>query len=78
MKEALDGVADQNVFFQMNLIDSHDTSRFHNDKAVFDRDIYKGAIMAMYMLPGMPNLYYGDEVGIKGRLGSNEGARFPM
>ena len=34
--------------------------------------------MAMYMLPGMPNLYYGDEVGIKGRLGSNEGARFPM
>ena len=78
MKEALDGVSDQNVFFQMNLIDSHDTPRFHNDKAVFDRDIYKGAIMAMYMLPGMPNLYYGDEVGIKGRLGSNEGARFPM
>lgn len=78
LKEALSSVSDQNVFFQMNLFDSHDTPRLHNDKNIFQRDIYKGVVMALYMLPGMPNLYYGDEVGIKGKLGSNEGARYPM
>ena len=76
--EALNSVSDQNVFFQMNLFDSHDTPRLHNDKAIFDRDIYKGVVMALYMLPGMPNLYYGDEVLLEGKLGSNEGARYPM
>ena len=78
LMEALYSVSDQNVFFQMNLFDSHDTPRLHNDKAIFDRDIYKGVVMALYMLPGMPNLYYGDEVLLNGKLGSNEGARYPM
>ena len=78
LNEAIASVSDQNVFFQMNLFDSHDTPRLHNDKRVFDRDIYKGVVMALYMLPGMPNLYYGDEVGLGGKLGSNEGARYPM
>ena len=78
LMEAMYSVSDQNVFFQMNLFDSHDTPRLHNDKAVFDRDIYKGVVMALYMLPGMPNLYYGDEVLLNGKLGSNEGARYPM
>ena len=45
---------------------------------IFDRDIYKGVVMVLYMLPGMPNLYYGDEVLLEGKLGSNEGARYPM
>ena len=78
LMEAMYSVSDQNVFFQMNLFDSHDTPRLHNDKAVFDRDIYKGVVMALYMLPGMPNLYYGDEVLLNGKLRSNEGARYPM
>ncbi|MCI7606233.1 MAG: alpha-amylase family glycosyl hydrolase, partial [Spirochaetales bacterium] len=78
LNEAIASVSDQNVFFQMNLFDSHDTPRLHNDKRVFDRDIYKGVVMVLYMLPGMPNLYYGDEVGLGGKLGSNEGARYPM
>ena len=78
LREALLAVPGQNVFFQMNLFDSHDTPRLHNDKAIWNRGIYKGVVMAMYMLPGMPNLYYGDEVGIGGKLGSNEGARYPM
>ena len=78
LKEALDSVSDQNVFFQMNLFDSHDTPRLHNDKSIYDRNIYKGVVMAQYMLPGMPNLYYGDEVSLGGVLGSNEGARYPM
>ena len=78
LKEALDSVSDQNVFCQMNLFDSHDTPRLHNDKSIYDRNIYKGVVMAQYMLPGMPNLYYGDEVSLGGVLGSNEGARYPM
>ena len=78
LMSAINSVSDQNVFFQMNLFDSHDTPRLHNDKAIFDRDIYKGVVMALYMLPGMPNLYYGDEVLLNGKLGSNEGARYPM
>ena len=78
LNEALDSVSDQNVFFQMNLFDSHDTPRLHNDKSIYDRNIYKGVVMAQYMLPGMPNLYYGDEVSLGGVLGSNEGARYPM
>ena len=62
----------------MNLFDSHDTPRLHNDKQVFDREIYKGVVLALYFLPGMPNIYYGDEILLDGELGSNEGARYPM
>lgn len=34
--------------------------------------------MALYMLPGMPNIYYGDEISIGGKLGSVEASRYPM
>lgn len=78
LMDAINSITGQNFFFQMNLFDSHDTPRLHNDRAIYSREIYKGVVMATYMLPGMPNLYYGDEVSLSGRLGSNEGARFPM
>ena len=78
LKTAVDSVPGQISYFQMNLFDSHDTPRLHNNGAVFDRDIYKGVVMALYALPGMPNVYYGDEVLLKGRIDSNEGARYPM
>ncbi len=78
LKAAVDSVPGQIPYFQMNLFDSHDTPRLHNNSAVFDRDIYKGVVMALYALPGMPNVYYGDEVLLKGKLDSNEGARYPM
>ena len=82
MAEALsDGVSavpDQAAFFQMNLIDSHDTPRLHNNSAVMDKDIYFGGIMTLFMLPGMPSIYYGDEIGLAGEMGSVEGARYPM
>ncbi len=78
LQAAVDSVPGQTTYFQMNLFDSHDTPRLHNNSEVFDRDIFKGVLLALYMLPGMPNMYYGDEVLLSGRLDSNEGARYPM
>ena len=78
LNEALFDLPGQVPFFSMNLFDSHDTPRLHNDKQVFDREIYKGVVLALYFLPGMPNIYYGDEILLDGELGSNEGARYPM
>ncbi len=78
MKAAVDSVPGQTPYLQMNLFDSHDTPRLHNNSRIFDRDIYKGVLLALYMLPGMPNIYYGDEVLLSGTLDSNEGARYPM
>ena len=34
--------------------------------------------MALCLLPGMPNIYYGDEIGLDGRMGSVEASRYPM
>ncbi len=77
-RAAVDSVPGQTPYMQMNLFDSHDTPRLHNHSEIFDRDIYKGVQMALYMLPGFPNTYYGDEILLDGTLESNEGARYPM
>ena len=63
---------------QMNLLDSHDTTRFHATPNGFDFAIYSGCVMLLYLLPGMPNLYYGDEIGLAGPYGSVEDSRYPM
>ena len=60
---ALEG---QMVFQQMNLIDSHDIPRLQCHSETFDRSLFKGAVMMQFMLPGMPSIYYGDEIGIEG------------
>lgn len=66
------------IQYQMfNLIDSHDTTRLHNNKKV-GIDIYKGAVITLFGLPGATNIYYGDEKYLDGRLTSIEGARYPM
>ena len=72
---ALEG---QMVFQQMNLIDSHDIPRLHCHSEIFDRNLYKGAVMMQFMLPGMPSIYYGDEIGIEGPMGSVDNCRYPM
>ena len=77
-KDTENASQDLSRFFRMNLFDSHDTPRLHNDLAIYDEDIYKGVVMALYMLPGMPNIYYGDEISIDGKLGSVEASRYPM
>lgn len=67
----------QIAFLQFNLLDSHDIFRFHTTSA-FDRDVYKGIVTVVFMLPGTPSIYYGDEVGLKGRTTDVEGCRYPM
>ena len=62
---------------QFNLFDSHDTPRLHNNPKV-DREEYRGAVMFLFLLPGAPSIYYGDEAEIDGWIPDNEGCRFPM
>lgn len=67
-------VIQQNLF---NLLDSHDISRFHNDKNM-KSDFVRGAVIMIFTLPGCTNIYYGDEAEIDGILHTNEGCRYPM
>ena len=62
---------------QFNLIDSHDVSRIHN-YADIPYDRMRSAVILQFMLIGAPSIYYGDEAGIGGWTGDNEGCRFPM
>ncbi|MGN0907368.1 MAG: glycoside hydrolase family 13 protein [Bullifex sp.] len=78
LTDSMNALPDQSRFFQMNLLDSHDTPRLHNNTEVYDEDIYKGVVMALYLLPGMPSIYYGDEISIGGKMGSVEASRYPM
>lgn len=71
-------IPEQLVHRQFNLLDSHDTMRLHNHKRIFDWGLYEGIVMLLFVLPGVPNVYYGDEIGIDGTIESNEGARYPM
>ncbi len=74
----LNSIPEQLVQFQMNLIDSHDTPRLHNNAEIFEFNTYQSSVMLMYSLPGMPSVYYGDEIGIAGKMGSVEMSRYPM
>lgn len=59
----------ETVPYLWNLIDSHDTARFL-DQAGKDKRILKLAASLQLLLPGMPMIYYGDEVGMPGKKGS--------
>lgn len=66
------------IQYQMfNLIDSHDVTRLHNNPKI-DYEVYKGAVITLFSLPGAVNVYYGDEKYLDGRIDSNEGCRYPM
>ncbi len=62
---------------QFNLFDSHDVSRLHNSPKI-NPDEYRGAILFQFILVGAASIYYGDEAGIDGVVGTNEGCRYPM
>ncbi len=65
----------QTVPAQLNLLDSHDVSRFLSlCKGNVER--YKLAILFMMTFVGMPTIFYGDEQGIQGIL--EEEYRKPM
>ena len=78
LNNSLSNLLPQMLFMQMNLIDSHDISRLYNHTRIFDCDLYFGCLMLQYMLPGMPCIYYGDEIALSGPVGSNEDCRYPM
>lgn len=65
-------------FVQFNLFDSHDIHRFHNNVHNFDYAVYRGMLVIMFMLPGTFSIYYGDEIGLRGRINDVEGCRYPM
>ena len=68
----------QMLGMQMNLINSHDTPRLYNNSELFNWPLYRGLLRLLYLLPGMPNIYYGEEIALKGPYGSVERARYPM
>jgi len=78
IKQHVLSLPDQQVFQQFNLIDSYDTARLHNHFSIFDWELYRGVVMLLFILPGAPNVYYGDEIGLEGNITDNEEARPSM
>jgi cyclomaltodextrinase / maltogenic alpha-amylase / neopullulanase len=52
---------------QLNLLDSHDTSRFLTI-AGEDRASLRLGTLLLFTFPGTPSIYYGDEIGLTGAL----------
>lgn len=65
----------QTVYAQLNLLDSHDVSRFLSLCGGDERK-YKLAVLFQMTFPGIPSVFYGDEKGISGIL--EEEYRAPM
>ncbi len=55
----------QSVYAQLNLLDSHDVSRFLS-LCGGDRTTYTLAVLFQMTFPGMPCIFYGDEKGMEG------------
>lgn len=55
----------QTVYAQLNILDSHDVSRFLSVCGE-DRRKYKLAIIFQMCFPGIPSVFYGDELGATG------------
>lgn len=68
----------QLAFVQFNLIDSHDIYRLHNFSGLVNDALLRGALVLLYLLPGAPCIYYGDEIALDGDMSTNEGCRYPM
>ena len=62
---------------QFNLLNSHDIHRFYNLKP-FPFSKHRLAAILLFSYPGVPCIYYGDEVALAGHTKTNEGYRFPM
>ncbi|HKG57580.1 MAG TPA: glycoside hydrolase family 13 protein [Candidatus Limnocylindrales bacterium] len=61
---------------QLNLLDSHDSPRFHS-LVGGDRAAYRMAMLLLATLPGAPCIYYGDEIGLAGGLDPDCRRSFP-
>lgn len=56
---------DQTNQMQFNVLDSHDTARLLTETKE-DKDLMKQVMAFTYVQPGVPCLYYGDEIGMTG------------
>lgn len=52
---------------QLNLLDSHDTSRFITIAGGDTASVKLGTLL-LFTFPGAPSIYYGDEIGLSGAL----------
>lgn len=55
-----------NQLCQLNLLGSHDTSRFLTLLGE-DRALMRSALLVQFTYPGVPCVYYGDEIGMTGQ-----------
>lgn len=55
-----------NQLCQLNLLGSHDTTRFLT-LVGNDRSLMRLALLLLFAYPGVPCIYYGDEIGMTGR-----------
>ena len=62
---------------QLNLLSSHDIHRIHISNMLSEEDVVASIIM-LFTFVGVPCIYYGDEVGLKGDLTSSSASRYPM
>ena len=62
---------------QLNLLASHDTARLLSI-AGDDRASVELATLLLLTFPGAPSIYYGDEVGLPGRLDPDSRRSFPL
>ena len=58
---------DQTNQMQFNVLDSHDTPRLLSE-ANGDKELMKQVMAFTYIQPGVPCLYYGDEIGMDGKM----------
>ncbi len=76
LTEILGSYRPETTQVQLNLLDSHDTPRFHT-LVGGDRASYRLAVLLQATLPGAPCIYYGDEVGLEGGLDPDSRRSFP-
>jgi len=68
--------APETVAVQLNLLDSHDTPRIASLLGG-DREAFELAVLLQATLPGAPCIYYGDEIGLAGRMDPDSRRAFP-
>jgi glycosidase len=76
VEETRTKLGEKRVLLLCNLLDNHDLSRFTNEPGlgVPEREIqrrYQAALILLFTLPGIPQLYYGDELGMYGEQGDS-------
>lgn len=65
LAEARSRIPYANQLCQLNLLGSHDTARFLT-LVKGDRDLMSLALVLLFTYPGVPCVYYGDEIGMQG------------